>query len=82
MNGELDTNDASSLPVCSAKNTRAKVSENGEQRLLFPLEMACSFSLVMRRVSYLRTQSLSIAVVAFFRWQHASSMRYQRFIFE
>ena len=29
MNGELNTNDASSLPVCSAKNTRAKVSENG-----------------------------------------------------
>lgn len=51
MNGELNTNDASSLPVCSAKNTRAKVSENGEQRLLLPLEVACSFSFVMRRVA-------------------------------
>ena len=50
MNGDFNTNDASSLPVCSAKNTRAKVSENGEQRLLFPLELACSFSFVMRRV--------------------------------
>ena len=59
------------------ENTRAKASENGEQRLLLPLEVACSFSFVMRGVGH----SIVNRRYCFFPWQDASSMRYQCFIF-